>query len=83
MTLKEAMDIFNKSPLAGKEEIERYVPCKEGIVFITKPQEDNFDDEDDLVVGDGIYLLVRPNGKVELTTPADVDYNSDDIKFIK
>lgn len=82
MTLEEALDLFNKSPLAGKEEIEKYVPCKDGMVFITKSQDD-FDDEDDFLIGDSICLLVRPNGKVELTTPADVDYNSDDIKFIK
>lgn len=82
MTLEEALDLFNKSPLAGKEEIEKYVPCKDGMVFITKSQDD-FDDEDDFVIGDSICLLVRPNGRVELTTPADIDYNSDDIKFIR
>lgn len=85
MTLKEALDIFNRSPISKKEEIERYVPCSEGMVFITKSQEEVFnfdDDDDDFVIGDVIYLLIRPNGKIELTTPADVDYDSNDIKFL-
>ena len=76
------MEIFEKTPFASKEEIERYVPCKDGMVLITKSHEDSFEDEDDFVVGDSIYLFVHPDGRVELTTPADVDFCNGDIRYI-
>lgn len=78
MTLVKALDYFKKSAFSN-EEIERYVPCKDGIILITKG-EDEF--EDDYVVGDVVYFLVNPNGRVQPITPADCEFDASAIKNI-
>ena len=83
MTLQEALSKLRQSAFAD-EEIKRYAPCKEGFLLITKSNYDSEDliDDDDLIIGDVIYILVRHNGAIELTTPPDVDFDEEDIKSI-
>ncbi len=83
MTLKEALSKLKQSAFSN-EVIEQYAPCKEGFLFITKSNYDSEDllDDDDLIIGDFIYILVRHDGKVELTIPPDVDFNEEDIEPI-
>ena len=81
MTLSEALNFFKKSVFSD-EEIERYAPCEDGIVLITKSENEEFDD-DDFIVGDVVHFLVRPNGIVELTTPVDCDFDDETVKSIR
>ncbi len=81
MTLKEALAIFKESAF-GNEELDSYVFCDEGVVLITKGEDEAYEDDDDLIVGDVVYFLVSPNGRVKPVIPPDVDYDDNDIKKI-
>lgn len=79
MTLAKAMDYFKKSVFSN-EVIEQYVPYKDCIVLITKGEDNEY--EDDYIVGDVVYFLVHPSGRVQPITPADCNFDFDAIKHI-